>query len=54
VLVFAFAGIEKLSPRLGVGLAYTMLITVLFARFGNAPAPTENLVKVLGYGGKGK
>lgn len=46
----ALAGIEKISPKFGAGLAYIALITVLFARVGNAPAPTENLVKILGYG----
>jgi hypothetical protein len=43
-------GLEQVSPKLAVGLAYISLITVLFARFGNAPAPIENLSKALGYG----
>jgi hypothetical protein len=30
-------------------VAYISLITVLFARLGNAPAPVENLAKALGY-----
>lgn len=42
-------GLEQLSPKFAVGLAYISLITVLFARLGNAPAPVENLAKVLGY-----
>lgn len=45
------AGLDQLSPTLGKGIAITALITVLFARLGNAPAPAENLVKILGYGG---
>jgi hypothetical protein len=49
VLALALAGLEKLSPALGVGLAYIALITVLVARFGNAPSPVENLAHVLGY-----
>lgn len=42
-------GLEQVSPKLAVGLAYISLITVLFARLGNAPAPVENLAKALGY-----
>jgi hypothetical protein len=45
----ALAGLEKLSPKLAVGLAYISLITVLFARIGGTPAPLENVAKVLGY-----
>lgn len=52
VAALALAGLDQLSPALGKGLAATALITVLFARFGNAPAPLENLSKILGYGGK--
>jgi hypothetical protein len=42
-------GLEQLSPPLATGLAYIALITVLLARFGNAPAPIENVKKILGY-----
>lgn len=49
MLAFAISGLEKISPKLAVGLASTILVTVLFARFGNAPAPLENVTKVLGY-----
>lgn len=42
-------GLEQVSPRLAVGLAYISLVTVLFARVGNAPAPLETLGKALGY-----
>jgi hypothetical protein len=49
VAAVALGGLEQISPQLAVGLAYISLITVLFARLGNAPAPVENLVKVLGY-----
>lgn len=49
VAAIALAGVEKLSPPLGRGIAYIALITVLFARVGNAPAPLENLSVVLGY-----
>jgi hypothetical protein len=43
-------GLEQVSPKLAVGLAYISLITVIFARLGKAPAPVENLSKALGYG----
>lgn len=42
-------GLEKVSERLAVGISYIALVTVLFARLGNAPAPVENVAKVLGY-----
>lgn len=37
----ALYGIEKLSPELGVGLAYLALVTVLFVRWNNKPTPLE-------------
>lgn len=43
------AALEQVSERLAVGLGYIALITVLFARLGNAPAPVENLATALGY-----
>lgn len=49
VAAAALGGLEQISPKLAVGLAYISLITVLFARMGSAPAPVENLAKVLGY-----
>ena len=42
-------GLEQISPKLALGLAYISLITVMFARLGNAPAPVENIAKALGY-----
>ncbi|MGH2866764.1 MAG: hypothetical protein ACRDNK_04230 [Solirubrobacteraceae bacterium] len=48
VAAAALGGLEQISPRLAVGLAYISLITVLFARLGSAPAPVENLATVLG------
>lgn len=45
-------GLEQISRKLAVGIAYIALITVLFARMGNAPAPVENIARVLGYGGE--
>lgn len=49
VAAVCLGGLEKISPKLATGLAYTALISVLLARMGNAPAPVENLSKVLGF-----
>lgn len=49
ILALALAGVDKISPQLGTGIAAIALVTVIFTRFGNAPAPAENVVKVLGY-----
>lgn len=49
VAAAALGGLEQISPKFAVGLAYISLVTVLFARLGNAPAPVESLLKALGY-----
>lgn len=49
ILALLLAGADQVSPVLGKGLAAIALVTVIFTRFGNAPAPAENIVKVLGY-----
>ena|SRR5215469_3415020 len=49
ILALLLAGADQISPTLGKGLAVITLITVLVTRFGNAPAPVENVSKVLGY-----
>jgi hypothetical protein len=49
VFALALAGVDQISPTLGKGLAAIALVTVLFTRFGNAPAPVENVAKALGY-----
>lgn len=49
VAAMLLAGLETVSPRFAVGIAYISLITVMFARLGNAPAPVETLSKALGY-----
>lgn len=49
VAASVLGGLEQLSPKLAIGLAYISLVTVLFARLGTAPAPAETLLKVLGY-----
>src|SRR5258708_23804831 len=43
------AGLEQISPKLANGIGFTALITVLFTRVGHAPAPIENVDKLLGY-----
>lgn len=43
------SALEQVSERLAVGIAYISMITVLFARLGNAPAPVENVAVALGY-----
>jgi len=50
VFALAMAGVDQISPTLGKGISVIALVTVLFTRFGNAPAPVENVSKVLGYG----
>jgi len=46
-------GLETISPRLATGIGVTALVTVLFTRVGNAPAPIENVDNLLGYTNKG-
>jgi hypothetical protein len=54
IFALMMGGLEKISPQLATGIAVTALVTVLFTRIGNAPAPTENITNILGYGGKQK
>jgi hypothetical protein len=51
VFALLLSGLDKVSPTLATGIGVTALVTVLFTRIGNAPAPVENISKVLGYGG---
>lgn len=48
IAALLLSGLDQVSPVLGRGLAATALVTVLFARLGNAPAPVENLATVFG------
>lgn len=48
-LALALAGLDKISPGWGEGLAYLCLFAVLIVPFGNAPTPLENASKLLGY-----
>ena len=45
---FTLAGLEKLSPPLGKGLAILALLSVLLYPVGNAPTPLENAARFLG------
>lgn len=48
-LALALAGLEKVAPGFAVGLAWLSLLAALSIRFGNAPTPLENALKILGY-----
>ena len=45
----ALAGLEHLSEQLAVGIAWISLVTVLFAKLGNAQPPLVNAANMLGY-----
>lgn len=49
VFALALYGMSQVSEPFAKGIGYIALVTVLFTRVGNAPAPLENLAKVLGY-----
>lgn len=44
VLAGMFYGVEKASPELATGLAWTLLVTSLFVRFNNKPTPLERIL----------
>lgn len=45
----ALAGLEHLSEQFAVGVAWIALVTVLFAKLGNAQPPLVNAANMLGY-----
>jgi len=45
----ALAGLEHLSEQFAVGVAWIALVTVLFAKLGNAEPPLVNAANMLGY-----
>lgn len=45
----ALAGLEHLSEQFAVGVAWIALVTVLFAKLGNAEPPIVNAARMLGY-----
>lgn len=51
-LALALAGLEKVSPVLGTGLAWLCVATVLIVPFSGAPTPLENASRMLGYAKK--
>ena len=48
-LALALTGLEHIAPKFAVGLAWLALAAAVFAPFGNAPAPIQNVLKVMGY-----
>lgn len=54
IFALLLAGVNQLSPTLAKGIGITALVTVLFTRTGNAPAPIENVDKILGYSNTGQ
>lgn len=48
ILAMMMGGLENVSSKLAVGLGWIMVVTVVLAPVGNAPAPIENLNKTLG------
>lgn len=48
IAAVALAGLDKLAPPLGKGLAILALLTVFIAPVGNAPTPVDNAIKLLG------
>ncbi len=47
---FTLAGLEKISPQLGKGLAILALLAVLMVPTGmNTPSPIDNIAKMLGF-----
>lgn len=54
IFALLLAGLDQISPTLAKGVGVTALVTVLFTRVGNAPAPIENIDKMLGYSSTGQ
>lgn len=48
-LALALAGLDKIAPGWGEGLAWLCVATVLIVPFGNAPTPLQNATALLGY-----
>lgn len=48
VAAITLAGLEKVSPSLGKGLAALALMAVVLVPMGNAPSPVDNATKMLG------
>ena len=49
IMALLLTGAEKLSPKLGTGLAGLVLLSVFVIPYGNAPTPLESVSTVLGY-----
>lgn len=49
LLALAMGGLEKLAPGFAVGLSGLILLAVFIVPYGTAPAPVDNVLKVMGY-----
>ena len=49
ILAMALGGLENIAPKLALMLGWGMVLTVTLAPVGKAPAPIENINKVLGF-----
>lgn len=54
IFALLLAGLNQMSPTLAKGIGITAMVTVLFTRTGNAPAPIENIDRILGYNSTGQ
>jgi hypothetical protein len=52
IMALLLTGAEKLSPKLGTGLAGLVLLSVFVIPYGNAPTPLDSISNVMGYGKK--
>lgn len=52
IMALLLTGAEKLSPKLGTGLAGLVLLSVFVIPYGNAPTPLDSISKVMGYAKK--
>lgn len=52
IMALLLTGAEKLSPKLGAGLAGLVLLSVFVIPYGNAPTPLDSISKVMGYAKK--
>lgn len=51
-LALALAGLDKITPGWGTGLAWLCVAAVLIVPFGSAPTPIENASAALGFAQK--
>jgi hypothetical protein len=54
IMALMLTGVEKLSPKFGVGLGGLVLLSVFIVPYGNAPTPIQNVSKLMNYTSKAK